>query len=78
MQKLMISTGTYINLMKDLDMYVIVNEGNTVDYDSILEATEYLEDFVEGKNLSDVNWSDVARKLEDIFPCGVHVVQKKG
>lgn len=78
MQEVRISTGTYINLEKDLDIYLIVNEGNTVNYNSILEATEYLEDFVKGKNFSDVNWSDVARKLEDIFPCGVHVVQKKG
>lgn len=78
MQKLIISTGAYINLMKDLDMYVIVNEPNTVNDDLILKATTYLEDYLEGKQLINIDWNIIEQNLEDIFPDGVHIVQKVG
>ena len=76
MQKLIISTGAYINLMKDLDMYVIVNEPNTVNDGLILKATTYLEDYLEGKQLINIDWNIIEQNLENIFPEGVHIVRK--
>ena len=76
MQKLIISTGAYINLMKDLDMYLIVNEPNTVNDDLILKATTYLEDYLKEKQLIDIDWNIIEQNLEKIFPEGVHIVQK--
>ncbi len=78
MERLHIATGSYINIWKDgVDVYLIVNEANDVDSDKIIKATTLLENILEHKNLQEVGWNNITTELEDIFPCGVHIVKRR-
>ena len=78
MERLRMTTGSYINIYKDgVDIYFIVHEANDVDNDKILEATTYLENLLEHRNLNEVGWNNITTELESIFPYGVHIVKRR-
>ena len=74
-----IAAGQYINLYdKDgVDLFVIINEGNGINQETIRSAVSYLEEVSAQYNLNDVSNSDIKEELEDnFFPYGVQIIRK--
>ena len=79
MNKMKIATGHYINIYgkNGKDVYIIINEPNDVTNEMLIQATSYLENELEHRNLNEVGWNLITDKLEDIFPYGTHIVVRR-